>query len=113
MMRNISKDLYNISKIKTKGKCIIDGCERETQEKSHSISESILNYIKGDSELFQIQNICCPAGRARREKLPPIMIGLSMRRLIDTAQYRAGACAVRGKKSGWPGDCDMLGKAVG
>ena len=54
-MRNISKDLYNISKIRTKGKCIIDGCERETQEKSHSISESILNYIKGDSELFQIQ----------------------------------------------------------
>lgn len=55
MMRNISKDLYNISKIRTKGKCIIDGCERETQEKSHSISESILNYIKSDSELFQIQ----------------------------------------------------------
>ena len=54
-MRNISKDLYNISKIRTKGKCIIDGCERETQEKSHSISESILNYIKSDSELFQIQ----------------------------------------------------------
>ena len=50
MMRNISKDLYNISKIRTKGKCIIDGCERETQEKSHSISESSLNYIKGDFE---------------------------------------------------------------
>ena len=54
-MRNISKDLYNVSKIKTKKKCIIAGCEKETQEKSHSIPESILNYMRGDNELLQIQ----------------------------------------------------------
>ena len=49
--RNISKDFEKVAKGKQENVCMFDECQRKTQKKSHSISESILKQIEQGEKL--------------------------------------------------------------
>lgn len=63
--RNISKDFEKIAKGKQENVCMFDECQRKTQKKSHSISESILKQIEKGEKLYQIQHYTDICGRLK------------------------------------------------
>ena len=63
--RNISKDFEKVAKGKQENVCMFDECQRKTQKKSHSISESILKQIEKGEKLYQVQYYTDICGRLK------------------------------------------------